>query len=93
MTFPSWWKPEDGPPVRFLTEAEVPKNWTHVPGDYDRQTGQWVYVGDINGLEGFVERVGTDADNLKAMRAQYKAKFGKRPFNGWDEATLREKLG
>lgn len=31
-------------------------------------------------------------EGINALREAYKAKFGKRPFNGWDEATLREKL-
>lgn len=29
---------------------------------------------------------------LTALRAEYQEKFGKRPFNGWDAATLREKI-
>jgi hypothetical protein len=31
-------------------------------------------------------------DDLPALRAEYKAKLGKAPFNGWDAATLREKI-
>lgn len=81
VNFPSWWKPEEGaPPVRYLTEATVPKGWIHVPGDYNFQTGQWI------------DAEAPPKDDIKAMRAAYTAKFGKRPFNGWDEATLREKL-
>lgn len=41
------------------------------------------------------EEVGENAGNLEdinTLRAAYKVKFDKRPFNGWDEATLREKL-
>ena len=30
--------------------------------------------------------------DLTALRAEYKALFGKSPFNGWDEATLQEKI-
>lgn len=30
--------------------------------------------------------------DIKALRAEYKAKIGKGPFNGWDAATLREKI-
>lgn len=30
--------------------------------------------------------------DIKALREEYAAKFGKRPFNGWDAATLREKI-
>jgi hypothetical protein len=31
-------------------------------------------------------------DDVAAARDAYQAKFGKRPFNGWDAATLREKI-
>jgi len=33
-----------------------------------------------------------EADDLSTLRAEYHEKFGKRPFMGWDAATLREKL-
>jgi hypothetical protein len=42
------------------------------------------------------EAVGGDEGGLSEindLRAAYKAKVGKRPYNGWDEATLREKMG
>lgn len=42
MDFPSWWGPEEGPPVRYPNEAAVPKGYVHFPGDYNVQTGQWV---------------------------------------------------
>lgn len=29
---------------------------------------------------------------LAVARAEYEAKFGKKPFNGWDAKTLREKI-
>ena len=31
-------------------------------------------------------------DDLPALRQEYTAKLGKRPFPGWDAATLREKI-
>lgn len=30
--------------------------------------------------------------DLASLRAEYQAKFGKRPFNGWDADALREKI-
>ena len=30
--------------------------------------------------------------DVAALRAAYVEKFGKKPWNGWDEATLREKM-
>jgi len=32
------------------------------------------------------------ASDLVALRAEYQEKLGKRPFNGWDADTLREKI-
>lgn len=34
----------------------------------------------------------TASDDIAALRADYQAKFDKRPFNGWDADTLREKI-
>ena len=31
-------------------------------------------------------------EDLAALRAEYEAKVGKRPFMGWDADTLREKI-
>lgn len=31
-------------------------------------------------------------DDLKALRESYKTATGKKPFGGWDAATLREKI-
>lgn len=44
---------------------------------------------DNNGHEGGSK---SPAGDLTALRAEYFAKLGKRPFNGWDAATLREKI-
>lgn len=33
-----------------------------------------------------------DAGALKVARAEYEAKLGKRPFNGWDIAELRRRM-
>lgn len=35
---------------------------------------------------------GDGGDDLKALRAEYKAKLGKNPFNGWSAAELQEKI-
>jgi hypothetical protein len=32
------------------------------------------------------------AEDMTALRAEYEAKLGKRPFNGWDAAALRQKI-
>ena len=33
-----------------------------------------------------------DGDDLTALRAEYQAKVGKKPFHGWGAETLREKI-
>lgn len=32
------------------------------------------------------------ADDLPALRREYREKLGRNPFNGWDAETLREKI-
>lgn len=32
------------------------------------------------------------ADDIKSLRAEYQRLVGKRPFNGWDAATLKTKI-
>jgi hypothetical protein len=46
---------------------------------------------DDNGREGGSITAAGDG-GLAALRAEYQAKFDKRPFNGWDATTLREKI-
>lgn len=93
VKFPSWWRPIEGAPVLFAAEAEVPKGWEHVPGDYDIQTGQWVDPDPLDhDFDGEKGGSVTAPGDLKALRAEYKRVIGKAPFNGWDEATLREKM-
>ena len=35
---------------------------------------------------------GGAADDLEQLRAEYQAALGKKPYHGWDAATLREKI-
>ena len=44
---------------------------------------------DSDGKEGGSKTAGGD---LKALRAEYREVVGKQAFNGWDAATLREKM-
>lgn len=44
---------------------------------------------DQNGREGGSK---APAEDLTALREEYFGKLGKRPFNGWDAGTLREKI-
>lgn len=45
---------------------------------------------DNNGREG--GSAAPTGEDLPALRAEYREKLGKNPFNGWDAATLREKI-
>jgi hypothetical protein len=45
---------------------------------------------DGNGSAG--GSVTATGDDLPALRAVYRAKLGKNPFNGWDAATLKAKI-
>ena len=38
------------------------------------------------------DKAGDGASDLVALRAQYFEKLGRRPFNGWNADTLREKI-
>jgi len=81
---PSWWR-RDGLVMRF--KQQPPKGWERLgPGHYDRYTEQWV---DEPAEDTDEETEG----DIKAARAAYQAKFGKKPYHGWDAATLLEKLG
>lgn len=42
--------------------------------------------------EGKPRRAKPAGEDIAVVRAEYEAKMGKRPFNGWDIATLREKM-
>jgi hypothetical protein len=39
-----------------------------------------------------VETSTSETDPRPALRAEYEAKFGKKPFGGWSAEILREKL-
>jgi len=45
-----------------------------------------------DGVEAPAPKRAPAPSDLQTLREQYQAKFGKRPFNGWTEAQLREKL-
>lgn len=47
---------------------------------------------DRDGRKGGSERPEGDADELATLRDEYLTVVGRRPFNGWDAATLREKI-
>ena len=71
-------------------EALHPEGWRTSPAKADKAAAPQLDH-DGNGVAGGSEaQPATEA--LKALRADYQALTGKKPFNGWDEATLRAKL-
>lgn len=70
----------NGPTARLLEALGRAQRGTSRPQlDHDR-----------DGLAG--GSVTAQGDDIAALRAEYQTKLGKRPFNGWDAATLREKI-
>lgn len=42
--------------------------------------------------DGWSDHPAPPDDSMAGLRAAYVESFGKKPYMGWDEATLREKL-
>lgn len=72
MDFPSWWGPEEGPPVRYPNEAAVPKGYVHFPGDYNVQTGQWEMPDPLD-HDGNGEKGGSKPDSPPSIFGKSKA--------------------
>lgn len=73
----------------FNSEAEVPKGWTDNPNDFLPDALDHDGDGKKGGSP---DPLASPKERLKSLRAQYEALFGKKPFMGWDEVTLLEKL-
>lgn len=61
-----------------------------VPDDLAEVVAKMDHDGD--GLPGG-SKAPEHTDELKACRAEYQAKMGKRPFPGWDAAELKRRMG
>jgi len=57
------------------------------PDTDDQSSDQTGENGDTGGSKG-----DPASDELNKLRAEYKAKLGTKPFNGWDADKLREKI-
>lgn len=79
----------DGAVGIFNSEVEVPKGWTDNPNDFLPDPLDHDEDGKKGGSQ---DPLGAERDELGALRAAYVDKFGKRPFMGWNAATLREKM-
>ncbi len=69
-------------------EAHITNGWVETRDEAIGRTGSFDHDGD--GKPG--GSTAQSGDEVKALRGQYEARFGKRPFNGWGADKLREKL-
>lgn len=85
MTFPKWY--ERGGIKKLFSEAPKEIGWEECAGHYDFALGVW--IGDAPAKK---EPKQPGDGELKALRVEYAAKAGKKPFGGWKEGVLREKI-
>jgi hypothetical protein len=89
--YPKWITgPNDERLIVDNAEAEAAQNaaWGPAPAP-KRELPQLDH--DQNGKPG--GSLKPEGDDLASLRVTYKAKFGKKPFAGWDADALREKIG
>jgi len=96
--FPSWWGPKGGDPVQCRKADEVRGGWVRHHGRYDAQIGRWVPRdppepdGGFGGTTGGSPAPAPTGEGIRALRAAYKARFGRKPIRTWDAAKLRARL-
>ncbi len=91
MSFPKWF--EKNGVKKLFSEEPKEIGWEPCSGHYNFARGQWIE--DAPAHKQTVKKLvaAEGKEELAGLRAEYKRRFDKRPFNGWDAATLREKLG
>lgn len=97
----------DGESKLFDSEDDAPKGWKDHPPKVNeepeerrrsrvelmaelRQRGVQ-YAPQAGGAE-LAALLAISTNDMASLRAAYVEKIGKKPFMGWDEATLREKI-
>jgi hypothetical protein len=90
-----WRYSPDGKHKAWLKKIEMPKGWRFhpVPGSAPKRIGNLSDLDHDGDGKAGGSASGGSGNEIKALRTQYAEKFGKRPFNGWDADTLKEKLG
>lgn len=79
--FPKWMGPKGGDPIWCRSAGEAQEDWVEHFGHYDTMIGQFVRDQQVSPM-----------DDINALRAEYRGRFGKNPGPRWDAATLRNKL-
>lgn len=92
--FPSWWGPKNGDPILCRSVTEVEDGWVQHTGHYDVHRGCWVseYHPLDHDKDGKKGGSVSAVEDIKALRAAYKVKMGKRPGNNWDAAEIRRRM-
>jgi hypothetical protein len=97
--FPSWRHGPNGEARVFQSEDEVPKGWQARPfpgfpkAMAQRDSAPNALDHDDDGKAGgSISASDAAADEVKALRAEYQAKMGKKPFPGWDAAELKRRM-
>lgn len=78
----------------FHDAADVPGDWLDHPAEAGPEpvTAKFAALdADGDGKPGGSPKL-EQTDELVALRGEYKRLLGKKPFNGWDAVTLREKI-
>lgn len=83
-SWPAWYYGPRGGAAVFEREEDVPGGWLDHP------------FADPLDHDGDGKKGGSpkpeQTDDLPALRKEYEQLKGKKPFSGWDAATLREKI-
>lgn len=83
-------KPGDSFPVKNATMAKLLVAAKRA--ELDTNPNERVALDDLRDKAG-MKPLSKDSEEIGALRAAYTKKFGKRPFNGWDAAALKAKIG
>lgn len=86
---------KDGPTYGYVGVNDEDEELAALEKGYVRSRNAAIGRGDPLDHDGDGKKGGSLAhggDEVKALREQYEARFGKKPFGGWGADKLREKL-
>lgn len=94
MTFPKWF--EKNGERKLFSEQPTEVGWEPANGHYDFARGVWIDDEPAKPVKAEKPEKApaddTSKDDIKALRAEYQKKTGKKPFTGWSADQLREKM-
>ena len=96
--FPAWFYGPKGEAEVFQSPEQVPEGWADAPFPVEEAVAEEEapapapeFDHDGDGKPGGAVAP-EPTDNLKTLRDEYKALFGKKPFAGWDEEELTKRI-